>query len=434
MQNCMAAGYDIRHFICSVLVVSISLAAAYVEELDDRFNEMRRSEPWLVEFYAPWCEYCKTFEPIWYEVAAELKSQGSHINVGKLDTTVYTDAVTELKIRGYPSIIFIKGDKYFHYNGQKTKDAILEFTYRVSGPSVRALTSVQLFQHVLSRHQLFFVYVGGRSPLKGQFYKVASEFLIHNYFFSATVDVLPQAVTLQDVPSVVVFKDGAYDIYNEVRDGNLSSWVDRERFPRYFLMDSFSLYQMGERTKLVAVAVVDEKNPSAESSRYKSLVEKVATEYSDQYSMNFQFGYVDGNDYINGVIMGELPVPSLIVMNMSIDGYYLPGYTVETIEDLLQFLNSILTGRSELLGGNGFLRRIKRLYYRATSALKTSFASAPFGTCFLISLPLVVIGFIVMGICTAERVDDEKADDGTRSAVTHRKKAAVKHSEAKKKD
>lgn len=83
-------------------------------------------------------------------------------------------------------------------------------------------------------------------------------------------------------------------------------------------------------------------------------------------------------------------------MNMSIDGYYLPGYTVETIEDLLQFLDSILTGKSEvwslllsfdyeilsqrrvwhnvcmfqLLGGNGFLRQIKRLYYHATSALK----------------------------------------------------------------
>lgn len=63
-----------------------------------------------------------------------------------------------------------------------------------------------------------------------------------------------------------------------------------------------------------------------------------------------------------------------------------------------------------------------------------SFASAPFGTCFLISLPLFVIGFIVMGICTAERVDDKTADDGARPAVTHRKRAALKHSEAKKKD
>ncbi|XP_058274047.1 protein disulfide-isomerase TMX3a [Hemibagrus wyckioides] len=423
-----------RHFIFSVLVVSITLAAAYVEELDDRFNEMRKSEPWMVQFYAPWCEYCKTFDLIWYDVASELKSQGSHVNMGKMDSTVYTDAVTEFNIRGYPSIIFIKGDKYFHYNGQRTKDAILEFTERVSGPFVRALSSVRLFQHALSRHELFFLYVGGRSPLKGQFYKVASEFIIYNYFFSATVDVLPQAVTLQDVPSIAVFKDGSYDIYDEVRDGNLSSWVDRERFPGYFLMDSFSLYQMGERAKLIAVAVVDEKNPSAESIRYKNLVEKVATEYRDQYGTSFQFGYVDGNDYINGVIMDELPMPSFIVMNMSIDGYYLPGSTIETIEDLVQVLDSILTGRSELLGGNGFLRQIKRLYYRATSAVKTSFASAPFGTCFLISLPLVVIGFIVVGICTAERVDDEKADDGAGPAVTRRKRAALKHSEAKKKD
>ncbi|XP_026998448.2 protein disulfide-isomerase TMX3a [Tachysurus fulvidraco] len=422
------------HFIFSVLVMSITLAEAYVEELDDRFKEMRKSEPWLVEFYAPWCEYCKTLDLIWYEVAAELKSQGSYVNVGKMDSTAYTDAVTEFNIRGYPSVIFIKGDKYFHYNGQKTKDAILEFTNRVSGPFVRALSSAQLFQNVLSRHQLFFLYVGGRSPLKGKFYKVASEFITYNYFFSATVDVLPQTVVPQDVPSVAVFKDGSYDIYDELRDGNLSSWVDRERFPRYFLIDSFSLYQMGERTKLVAVAVVDEKKPSAESIRYKNLVEKVATEYRDQYSMSFQFGYVDGNDYINGIIMDELPMPSLIVLNMSIDGYYLPGSTMETIEDLFQFLNNILTGRSELLGGNGFLRQIKRLYYRATSAVKMSFASAPFGTCFLISLPLFVIGFIVMGICTAERVDDKTADDGARPAVTHRKRAALKHSEAKKKD
>ncbi|KAK3534753.1 hypothetical protein QTP86_024090 [Hemibagrus guttatus] len=132
--------------------------------------------------------------------------------------------------------------------------------------------------------------------------------------------------------------------------------------------------------------------------------------------------------------LSKLPMPSLIVMNMSVDGYYLPGSTIETIEAFVQFLDSILTGRSELLGGNGFLRQIKRLYYRATSAVKTSFASAPFGTCFLISLPLVVIGFIVVGICTAERVDDEKADDGARPTVTRRKRAALKHSEAKKKD
>ncbi len=44
----------------------------------------------ILQFYAPWCAYCHTIEPIWHEVGAELKSMGSPVNVGKIDTTVHT--------------------------------------------------------------------------------------------------------------------------------------------------------------------------------------------------------------------------------------------------------------------------------------------------------------------------------------------------------
>ncbi len=44
----------------------------------------------ILQFYAPWCAYCHTFESIWHEVGAELKSMGSPVNVGKIDTTVHT--------------------------------------------------------------------------------------------------------------------------------------------------------------------------------------------------------------------------------------------------------------------------------------------------------------------------------------------------------
>ncbi|KAL6467561.1 hypothetical protein MHYP_G00232380 [Metynnis hypsauchen] len=205
-------------------------------------------------------------------------------------------------------------------------------------------------------------------------------------------------------------------------------------------MDSFTLYQMGETTKLVALAIVDETNPTMESIRYKTLMEKVATEYRDHYNMKFQFGYMQGNDYINGFIMSELALPSLIVMNMTIDGYYLPEQKVETMEELLQFLNNILNGRSKLLGGNGFVRRMKRLYYRVVSAVKTSFASAPFITCFLLSLPVGLVIMIIWGVCTAVPVDEDKADEGallatgTRSVASQRKRTAQMSNESKKED
>uniref|UniRef100_A0A8C1KPS5 protein disulfide-isomerase n=1 Tax=Cyprinus carpio TaxID=7962 RepID=A0A8C1KPS5_CYPCA len=359
-------------------------------------------------FYAPWCAYCHTFEPIWHEVGAELKSMGSSVNVGKIDSTVHTSIASEFNIRGYPTIKLFKGELSFDYKGPRTKDAIIEFTNRVSGPVVRKLSSVQLFQHVMSRHDLIFVYIGGESLLKKEYYKAATEYIVHTYFFTASEEVLPKAVTLQDVPAVAVFKDRTYYLYNEFLDGDLSFWINRERFPSYFQIDSFSLYQMGE------------------------------------LSNDYQFGFMDGNEYINGLIMGEVEMPSIIVLNMTIDGYCLPESKIETIEDLLRFLNSVLDGRAKLLGGNGFLQHSKRSLYKAKSTVVSMFQAAPFFSCFVFGLPVGIVGLVIWGTCTAVPADDEKPVEGATASpvldargkkpIELQPNSTEKNEEAKKED
>ncbi|KAI7809378.1 protein disulfide-isomerase TMX3 precursor [Triplophysa rosa] len=413
--------------LCCSLLAVVAVVSGYVEELDEKFMEHRQNELWLVEFYAPWCAYCHTFEPIWYEVGAELKSMGSPVN---------------FNIHGYPTIKLFKGELSFDYKGPRTKDAIIEFTNRVAGPTVRHLSSVQLFQHAMSHHDLFFVYIGGKSLLKAQYHKVATEYIIHTYFFSASVDVLPKAVTLDEVPVIAVFKDGTYYLYNEVLDGDLSPWVNRERFPSYFQIDNFSLYQMGELSKLVALAVVDEMTPSEESILYKTLIERLSTEYRDQYKNDYQFGYVTDTEYINGIIMGEIMMPSIIVLNMSVDGYFLPGSKIETIEDVIHFLNSVLRGSVKLLGGNGILQQTKRLFYKTKSTVVTLFQTAPAFCCVVCALPVGIVVIIIWGTCTALPADDERlAEEATSSAASDGKRAKLlqpdnreKTSEEKKED
>ncbi|XP_030630546.1 protein disulfide-isomerase tmx3a [Chanos chanos] len=435
----------IRHFVLKVFLLNITVVAAYVEELDGTFKETRLNEPWLVEFYAPWCDYCKVFESVWYEVGAELKSLGSPVNVGKIDTTVHNNVASEFGIRGYPTIKLFKGDQSFDYKGPRTKDAIIDFTNRVAGPIVRPLTSPHLFQHVMSRHDLFFVYIGGESSLKEEYLKVAAEYIVYIHFFSAPENILPKAVTLQGVPTVAVFKDGTYYLYSEYEDGDLSAWVNRERFLGYQQMDSFTLYHMGETSKLVALAVVDEMNPSEESIRYKTLMERIATEYRNHYNREFQFGYMNGNAYINGLVMGEVLMPSIIALNLSNDGYYLPKQQIETLEDLVQFLDSILDGTAQLLGGNGFFQQIHRTVYNAKSTLMSMFQNAPGFVCLLLSLPLGLVVFVLYGICTAVPDDSSQSDssplllqshsEDTQGATSAEQKAEEqKSSEAKKED
>ncbi|TNN44388.1 Protein disulfide-isomerase TMX3 [Liparis tanakae] len=200
-----------------------------------RGGEARRgsTEVWSLpspdkwNFYAPWCGYCKKLEPVWHDVGVELKTSGSPVRVGKMDATAYSGMSSEFGVRGYPTIKLLKGDLAYNYKGPRTKDDIVEFANRVAGPAVRALPSKQMFEHMMKRHNVLFVYVGGESPLKEKYNDVAAELIVYTYFFSAPEEVFPESVTLPELPAVVVFKDGAYFTYDVVAVGQTRSAAQR---------------------------------------------------------------------------------------------------------------------------------------------------------------------------------------------------------------
>nr|XP_020466128.1 protein disulfide-isomerase TMX3-like isoform X2 [Monopterus albus] len=366
---------------------------------------------WIIKFYAPWCSLCKQLDPVWRQIGSELKSLGSPVSVGKSDATASTGLAKEFRVRGYPAILICfsscfvsrlkKGVKY-NYSGPRTKDGIMDFVNRVAGPLVRHLSSVQLFQHAMSRHDVMLVYVGATSQLK--------------------------AVSLPSLPAVLVFKDGTYFTYNEERDGDLKLWINRERFPNYFRIDSYTLYAMGESGKLVVLALVD-KNTCKEGLRYKSLVEKVAADYREIYR-NFYFGFMEEHDYISGLVMGEVIVPSLIVVNLSIDGYFLPQGDVETERHLLDFLKGVLDGSIQCLGGNGIIQRIKRFVYDTKATLTLVSSQAPLLGCFLVSFPLAIFAILCYLCCKARpTMSNDDDDDGVAllaPSLHHRNKPPQK--------
>ncbi|XP_072907690.1 protein disulfide-isomerase TMX3-like isoform X2 [Hemitrygon akajei] len=365
----MAVAARLVLLMCGVTVFRTAAVSSFAIDLDDSFKENREDDTWLVDFYAPWCGHCKKLEPIWDEVAAEMHSIGSPVKVGKMDATIYAGIASEFGVRGYPTIKLLKGDLAYNYRGPRTKEDIIEFANRVSGPLVRSLTTPQLFDHWQKRHPVFYVYVGGESPLKEKFFEVASEMIVYTYFFSASEDALPQDITVQELPAVLVFKDGTYYMYDEYEDGDLSSWVNKERFLGYLYIDAFTLYELADTGKLVVVAVIDGKNSSDEHASLKDITHDVATGYREQFHRDFQFGYVDGADYINSVIMDEVVVPSMVVLNTSNQQYFLSETPIGSTEDLIKFINKIMEGSAEAQGGDSLYHRIRRLLYDGKSTI-----------------------------------------------------------------
>ncbi|MEE6464615.1 hypothetical protein FKM82_006302 [Ascaphus truei] len=413
-----AAGFCFIFAAAASLLLATTSVSALVEDLDDSFKDNRKDDVWLVDFYAPWCGHCKKLEPVWSEVGMEMRNSGSPVKVGKMDATVHSSIASEFGVRGFPTIKLLKGEMAYNYRGPRTKEDIIEFANRVAGPLIRQLPSQQMFDHVQKRHSVLFVYVGVESTLKEKFIEVASELIVYTYFFSASEEVLPKYVTLNEVPAVLVFKDSTYFVYDEYEDGDLSSWVNKERFEGYLHVDGFTLYELGDTGKLVAVAVIDERNNSAEHTRLKSIVQEVAKEYRDHFHRDFQFGHMDGSDYINSLLMDEVNVPTIVVLNTSNQQYFLPSKKIESTEDMIQFVNSILDGTAEAQGGDGILQRIKRVAYDAKSTVVSVFKSSPLLGCFLFGLPLGVISIMCYGICTADT--DDGSEEMTRKDVVDR--------------
>ena len=73
---------------------------------EDNFDDLVYAEDdsiWFVEFYAPWCGHCKNLEPVWEELASDLKGK---VKVAKVDATAQESLGQRFGVRGYPSIKF----------------------------------------------------------------------------------------------------------------------------------------------------------------------------------------------------------------------------------------------------------------------------------------------------------------------------------------
>ena len=56
-----------------------------------------------------------------------------------------------------------KGDQQFVYNGDRTRDEIVQFALRLSGPPVQEVTKTASFNTLKKDRELYFLYVGERS-------------------------------------------------------------------------------------------------------------------------------------------------------------------------------------------------------------------------------------------------------------------------------
>ncbi|XP_071043660.1 dnaJ homolog subfamily C member 10 isoform X1 [Parasteatoda tepidariorum] len=71
-------------------------------------NVLSDTQPWVIDFFAPWCGHCQMFAPEFEKVAQVVEGQ---VKVGKVNCDHFPDVCKMAGVQAYPTILFYEGRK-----------------------------------------------------------------------------------------------------------------------------------------------------------------------------------------------------------------------------------------------------------------------------------------------------------------------------------
>ncbi|XP_078050190.1 thioredoxin domain-containing protein pretaporter [Augochlora pura] len=102
-----------------------------LELTEDTFDKHVSSGYHFVNFYAPWCGFCRKLAPAWEELANSLRNS-DHVSISKVDCHQHRSVCTQFDIKGYPTLLWIEdGKKVDKYAGQRTHEELKAYVSKM---------------------------------------------------------------------------------------------------------------------------------------------------------------------------------------------------------------------------------------------------------------------------------------------------------------
>lgn len=115
-----------RLVIVALLFISLVIIRIAVRGQYEGFQEEKK----IVIAKADWCGHCRKAAPEFEKLrlASPLRlANGNQVTVEVLDADQNKAEVTALGVKGFPTIMMMKGGEKVEYPGERTYDAVVEF-------------------------------------------------------------------------------------------------------------------------------------------------------------------------------------------------------------------------------------------------------------------------------------------------------------------
>lgn len=235
----------------------------------------------MVEFYAPWCGHCQSLAPEYAAAATELKAE--EIVLAKVDATENSELSQKFDVEGFPTVFFFVDGVKKLYNGDRTKDAIVAWVKKKTGPELYNLTTTEEAQKILEAGKP--VVLGYLSSLEGlDSVELAAASKLEDdidFYQTANSDVAKLFHIDPEVkrPALVMIKkeaEGIYHFSGEFTKSNVAEFVTGNKLPLVITLTQQTAQQVFEnpiKKQLLLFAT------SKDAEEYLPIFKEAATQY-----------------------------------------------------------------------------------------------------------------------------------------------------------
>jgi len=250
-------------------------------------------DPWFIKFYAPWCPHCQHLAPNWSGMARKMEGK---VNIGVVNCYIEKRLCRDVKVKGYPTILFFRGGERIEYDGLRGLGDLILFAQKTMAveEGVRDVTAAE-FEELEEKEDVIFLYCYDQATTSEDFTaleRLVMSLIGHAKLVKSSDPALSQRFKISTWPRLLVSRDGKPSYYEALSPQTMRDtrrvldWMQTVWLPIVPELTASNAREIMDN-KLVVLGILSRDRPQ-EFASAKREIKNAALEWIDKQTQQFQ--------------------------------------------------------------------------------------------------------------------------------------------------
>ncbi|KAK5111641.1 hypothetical protein LTR62_004745 [Meristemomyces frigidus] len=251
-------------------------------------------DPWFIKFYVPWCHHCQALAPNWQGMARQMRGK---LNIGEVNCETEKRLCKDVKVKGYPTLLFFRGGERIEYDGLRGLGDLLDFSNKAIAVAEPIMdVDAAKFAELEKKEEVLFLYFYDHATTAEDFAaleRLTMSLIGHAKLVKTDDPVLCERYKISTWPRLLVSRDGKPTYYTalsprDMRDfRRVLNWMQSVWLPIVPELTASNAKEVMGGGKLVVLGILS-RDRGEDFISAKREIKNAALEWIDKQTQAFQ--------------------------------------------------------------------------------------------------------------------------------------------------